>query len=466
MPFVPHTPADVDAMLATIGAADVQALFDEIDPELFHAHLALPSGESEMAMLAELARRARQDETGPCFLGAGCYDHHIPAAVWDIASRGEFLTAYTPYQAEASQGTLQVIYEYQSMLASLTGMDVSNASVYDGGSALAEAILMAVRVRKRGAGKRQGGGGAARVVVAGACHPLYLQAARSMVRNQGVSLVETGFGTDGTVAVEALERAVGGANPESPVVAVVMQQPNFFGALEPVDEIVAWAEARDALTVAVVNPVALALVKPPGEWNGKGVDIACGDGQPLGVPMASGGPSFGFLCARQEHVRQLPGRLVGRTVDNAGRTGFTLTLQAREQHIRRGKATSNICTNQGLLVTAATIHTAILGASGLRAVATECHRRTSELVTALTAVSGVSRRFGSPFFHECVLDLGTPADAVAASLAKAGIVAGLPLGRFYPQLRNCLLVCATEKRVSAEIETYRARLQLALGELR
>ena len=251
--------------------------------------------------------------------------------------------------------------------------------------------------------------------MAGVCHPHYVETARCIVRHQGIELVETGFGPSGTGTAEALAEVAA----DGDLVAVVVQQPNFFGAIEPVDDLAAGAKANGALTIAVVNPVALAALKPPGQWNGDGVDIACGDGQPLGVPMASGGPSLGFLCARRDHVRQLPGRLVGRTVDANGRIGYALTLQAREQHIRRGKATSNICTNQGLLVTAATIHMALLGASGLGAVAAECQRRTRQLVAAACAVGGVTRRFDAPHFHECVLDLGRPADAVAASPRQA-----------------------------------------------
>ena len=337
-------------MLDAIGAASVDELFDEIDPALKTADFSpLGAGIDEMTLLAEMAERARLDETGPCFLGAGCYDHHIPAAVWDIAARGEFLTAYTPYQAEASQGTLQLIYEYQTMMAALTGMEVSNASVYDGGSALGEAVLMAVRAVRRSAAR---GGGSPRVAVAGACHPLYLQAAANIVRNQGIELADTGFAADGCADLDRLAEC-------APAV-VIVAQPNFLGLIEPVDAIVRWARANGALVVAVVNPLALALLKPPGAWGDDGADIVCGDGQPLGIPMASGGPSFGFICTRRRYVRQLPGRIAGRTVDRQGRPGFTLTLQAREQHIRRGKATSNICTNQGLLVTAATVHLALL----------------------------------------------------------------------------------------------------------
>ena len=444
-------------MLDCIGAASTDELFDEIAPSLQDVDLsAVEEGVDEMTMLADMAARARQDESGPCFLGAGCYDHHIPAAVWDVASRGEFMTAYTPYQAEASQGTLQLIYEYQTMMASLTGMDVSNASVYDGGSALGEAVLMAVRATQRG---RRGAAASDakehRVALAGACHPLYAEAAANIARNQGVVLEATGFAADGTADLDALKAMT----PQ----AVVVQQPNFFGLIEPVDEITRWARANGALTIAVVNPLALAVLKPPGEWGGDGADIACGDGQPLGIPMASGGPSFGFICTRQRLVRQLPGRIAGRTVDRDQRTGFALTLQAREQHIRRGKATSNICTNQGLLVTAATIHLALMGAQGLHRVATNCHRKTRQLMQALASINGVRQRFDAPCFHECVIDLGRPAAPVVDALAEKGLACGLPLGRYFPELAHCLLVCATEKRTDADIALFRDALATVLG---
>ena len=440
-------------MLEAVGERSVEALFDEIDPSLLAADFGeLPAGTNEMALLADLAERAKRDETGPCFLGAGCYDHHIPAAVWDVASRGEFMTAYTPYQAEASQGTLQLVYEYQSMMTALAGMEVTNASVYDGGSALGEAVLMAVRASRRGA-RRQGGSETATVAVAGACHPLYLDAAANIVRHQGIRLESAGFDAEGRADLDALAALA--------PVAVIVQQPNFFGILEPVDAIVRWAREQGALVIGVVNPVMLALLEPPGRWGEDGADIACGDGQPLGIPMASGGPSFGFICTRKRLVRQLPGRIVGRTQDRHGNAAFALTLQAREQHIRRGKATSNICTNQGLLVTAATIHMALLGAEGLRRVAAQCHANTRALVAAATAVPGVAQRFDAPFCHEAVIDLGQPAEPVAAAMAARGIVAGLPLGRFYPALERCLLVCATEKRTAAEIDAFGQALDAA-----
>ena len=438
-------------MLDAIGERSIDALFDEIDPALLAADFsALPAGTNEMTLLADLAERAKRDQAGPCFLGAGCYDHHIPAAVWDIASRGEFMTAYTPYQAEASQGTLQLVYEYQTMLTALAGMEVTNASVYDGGSALGEAVLMAVRASRRSK-RQQGSDETATIAVAGACHPLYLEAAANIVRHQGIKLERTGFDAEGRADLKALAALA--------PAAVIVQQPNLFGILEPVDDIVRWARAHGALVIGVVNPVTLALLEPPGNWGDDGADIACGDGQPLGIPMASGGPSFGFICTRKRLVRQLPGRIVGRTQDRHGNTAFALTLQAREQHIRRGKATSNICTNQGLLVTAATIHMALLGADGLRRVAAQCHANTRALVAAATAVSGIAQRFDAPFCHEAVLDIGQPAEPVVAAMAAHGILAGLPLGRFYPELGNCLLACATEKRTAVEIEAFAKALQ-------
>ncbi|MCY4060311.1 MAG: aminomethyl-transferring glycine dehydrogenase subunit GcvPA, partial [Gammaproteobacteria bacterium] len=369
---------------------------------------------------------------------------------------GEYMTAYTPYQAEASQGTLQLIYEYQTMITGLTGMDVSNASVYDGGSALGEAVLMAVRANRAHPSNRTGG--PRPIAVAGACHPHYVDAAANIARNQGIELVPTGT-RDGRVDLDALASMTGERLP----VAVIVQQPNFFGLIEPVDEIADWATANGALVIAVVNPTSLALLKPPGEWGTNGADIACGDGQPLGIPMASGGPSFGFLCTRLSLVRQLPGRLVGRTVDRHDRSGFTLTLQAREQHIRRGKARSNICTNQGLLVTAATIYLAIVGAVGLSRVASRCHERTRQLVRTLTAVNGVQSRFAGPYFHEHVIDVGQPAEGVADAVAELGIIGGLPLGRYFADLRNCLLLCATEKRTDADIARYGDALRQVLN---
>ncbi len=448
MPFIPHTSEEASAMLHEIGVADMEALFDEIPAELRSDALeGVPAGMGEMAMLRWMADRAGRDRGLLCFAGAGSYDHHIPAAVWDLAARGEFMTAYTPYQAEASQGTLQVIFEYQSMMSELTAMEVSNASVYDGASGLGEAVLMAVRANRRAKG------GA--VLLAESVHPHYREVVSNVVGNQGVR-IETLPMRNGAIDVAGL--------PErNPVAAVVVQQPNFFGLLEQVDRVTDWAHARGALVIAPVNPMTLAVLKPPGRWGAQGADIACGDGQPLGVPMASGGPSFGFLCCRKALVRQMPGRLVGRTEDLDGKPGYTLTLQAREQHIRRGKATSNICTNQGLLVTAATIHMALLGAAGLARVARACRRNALGLVGRLDRIAGVAARFAGPFFHECALDLPQPADAVLGALLERGVLGGVALGRYFPDMANTLLVCATEKSTEADIETYARALERVLA---
>ena len=444
MPFIPHTEGDVADMLAEIGAADIEALFDEIPQRLRNGELNdVPEGLSEMQMLSLMSERARQDDGLACFLGAGSYDHHIPAAVWDITSRGEFMTAYTPYQAEASQGTLQLIYEYQSMMAALTGMDVSNASVYDGASGLAEAILMALR------GNRKNKSGV--VYVAQSVHPHYTQASRNIVRNQGIEIRTLPVDASGIVDGEALQQV------DVDPVAVVIQQPNFFGRLEAVDTLTEWAHQRNALVIGVVNPTTLGVLKPPGEWGEAGADIVCGDGQPLGVPMSSGGPSFGFICCRQSLVRQMPGRIIGRTVDLDGKEGFTLTLQAREQHIRRGKATSNICTNQGLLVTAGTIYLSLLGPQGMRETALKCHANAAALQRALTALPGVDCAFDGPTFHEFALRTPMPARVVISAMLEEGILAGLDLGDFVPQLPGAdhmLLVAVTEKRTAAELDRY------------
>ena len=450
MPFIPHTESDVAAMLDVIGVPDIDALFDEV-PARYRAEPLrhVPEGVGEMEMLAELGARAARDADVLCFAGAGAYDHHIPSAIWDLVSRGEFMTAYTPYQAEASQGTLQVIYEYQSMIAGLTGMDVANASVYDGGSGLAEACLMAVRANRRSKSRR--------LLVAGTLHPLYRAATETIVGNQGIELVELPAGAEGTVPADALA-----ARAEEDFAALVIQQPNFLGGLEEVDALTDAARAAGMLVIAVVNPVSLGLLAPPGDWGAEGADIVVGDGQPLGIPMASGGPYFGFMCCREKLVRQMPGRIIGRTVDLDGRVGYTLTLQAREQHIRRGKATSNICTNQGLLVTAGTIYMALMGHEGIARVAGHSHARTRMLVERLVRIDGVERSHAGPYFHEAVLRLPQPAAGVIEALAEERILGGVPLSRFDPARSHELLVCATEKRTEAEIERFAAALERVL----
>ncbi|MCX7071656.1 MAG: aminomethyl-transferring glycine dehydrogenase subunit GcvPA [Gammaproteobacteria bacterium] len=452
MPFIPHTETDVAEMLATIGAPSIDALFGEIPAELRCQGLSqVPPRIAEMDIARLMQARAAQDGTLLNFCGAGAYEHHIPAAVWEIATRGEFYSAYTPYQAEASQGTLQLLYEYQSMMCALTGMEVSNASLYDGASALAEALLMAVRANP--------GVGNGRVLMPAAVHPYYREVVAAITEAQGIQPLPLAFDpASGQTALDSLK-----AHEGQGITAVVIAQPNFFGVLEDVDAITDWAHANGALVVALVNPVSLALLKPPGEWGTKGADIVCGDGQPLGAPLSSGGPYFGFLTARQQFVRQMPGRIVGRTVDLDGKPGFTLTLQAREQHIRRSKATSNICTNQGLLVTAATIHMSLLGPEGLESAAAHSLANTAALVARLTAIPGVEAVFSGARFHEAVIRLPQAPAIVLERLAEAGIFGGFDLSAHYPELGHALLVCATETRTEADLDRYAATLRAVLA---
>jgi len=453
MPFIPHTDTDVKAMLQSIGVNSIDDLFGEIPERLRAGRLTqVPEGLSEMEVTRLMSQRANQDGAYTSFIGAGAYEHHIPAAVWEIVTRGEFYSAYTPYQAEASQGTLQLLYEYQTMMASLTGMDVSNASLYEGASGLAEAVLMAVRAHKK----------ARKILMPATVHPIYRRVVQAIVRNQHIELVELAHCAEGGhIIPESLERYEGGE-----FAALVIPQPNFFGVLEEVDALTDWAHAHHMFVIGLVNPTALAILKPPGEWGAQGADIAVGEGQPLGAPLSSGGPYFGFMCCKEPLVRQMPGRIIGRTVDKDGKPGFTLTLQAREQHIRRSKATSNICTNQGLIVSAATIYMALLGPDGLERVASACHANTLALVEKLTAIPGVKRVFNRPVFHEAVLQLEVPVSETLRALEAQGILGGYDLTEHYPHLGQSLLVCATETRTKEDIEQYAFHLERIVSKRR
>lgn len=452
MPFIPHTDTEIQSMLSTIGANDFDAIFDEIPDNLRCGNLqGVPEGLTEYEVTRLLHERAAQDQALSCFAGAGAYDHHIPAAVWEITTRGEYYSAYTPYQAEASQGTLQLIYEYQTMMASLTGMDISNASLYDGASALAEAVLMAVRGNRKSKSRK--------LLVAGTVNPTYRKVTNAIVHNQQISLEEVPFdNASGTTVTAALEAHAG-----EDYAALVIQQPNFFGGLEAVDEMTDWAHDNGMLVVAVVNPMSLAALKAPGDWGKKGADIACGEGQPLGVPMSSGGPYYGFMCCKQPLARQMPGRIVGRTVDLDGNPGFALTLQAREQHIRRSKATSNICTNQGLCVTASTIYMSLLGPEGLARVAGASHKNINTLIQALQSVSGVTVTHAGPNFHEVLIQLSKPATVVIEQMANRGFLAGVSVSDDYPQYENALLVCTTETKNETDISNYVSALSAVLN---
>ena len=446
MPFIPHTENDIREMLDSIGVSAIDQLFDEIPAELRCESMdRIPEALNEHEVSRLMGQRAAQDGQPLCFIGAGAYEHHIPAAVWEITTRGEFYSAYTPYQAEASQGTLQLIYEFQSMMTALMAMEVSNASLYDGASALAEAVLMAIRANRKSKARR--------ILLPTTVHPAYRKTAHSIVGNQDIELVDVPYDEQGGhTSVESLAKYEG-----EDIAAVVIAQPNFFGVLEDVDVLTDWAHANGALVIAVVNPVAMALLKPPGQWGDKGADVVVGEGQPLGVPLSSGGPYFGFMCCKQQYVRQMPGRIVGRTIDRDGRVGYTLTLQAREQHIRRSKATSNICTNQGLLVTAATIHMALLGGEGLRRVALACHANTRKLVAKLDG-DYIKLRFNRPYFHEAVLTSTLPLRRLLRPMYAHNLQPGYELSGDYPELGESLLVCATETKNDADLDLYQSHL--------
>jgi glycine dehydrogenase subunit 1 len=451
MPFIPHTEDEVEAMLGEIGAKSISDLFDEIPRDLLIEDLiGVPDALSEQEISRLMRRRAARDRGALCFIGAGAYEHHIPAAVWDLATRGEFYSAYTPYQAEASQGTLQTIYEYQTMMTSLTGMDVSNASLYDGATSLAEAALMSVRANRKSKSRR--------VLLAAGVNHMYQKVATAIAGSQDLTFERLPLDTNtGSSDLSSLDE-----DSNAPV-AVVIQQPSFLGTYEQVDKLTDWAHANGALVIAIVNPTTLSVLTAPGDWGEAGADIACGEGQPLGIPLSSGGPYFGIMASKEAIVRQMPGRIVGRTTDLDGNPGFTLTLQAREQHIRRSKATSNICTNQGLMVTAATIYMSLLGPEGLRRVALASQQQTAKLVALLTQIEGVDAAFSAPHFHEAVVRLDRPVGPVLEALAERGVLGGHDLSKSFPELGNALLVCATETKTEEDLEAYAAALRDVLG---
>jgi len=447
MAYIANTPDDVRVMLGAIGLDSLDQLFDMIPPEYrLGRPLAIPEALSELELTSEigaLLARNRGADLRPCFLGGGAYDHFIPAVVDNLASRGEFYTAYTPYQAEASQGTLQATFEYQTLVAQITGMDVSNASLYDGGSAVAEAVLMAMTVTRR----------LGRVVVAGSVHPEHRQILATNLANLEPELVEVPA-RDGRVEPADLAAAI-----TEDTAAVVVAYPNFFGQLEDIDQLVAAARAKGALAIVSVDPISLGLLRRPGSYD---ADIVVGEGQCLGNPLGYGGPYLGILACRESMVRKMPGRVVGETVDRRGKRCFVLTLQTREQHIRREKATSNICTNQGLLALRASIYLAALGPGGLREVAELSTRKAHYAADRLAEVPGLAMAFPGPFFKEFVVRSEKDPAAVLAEVGRLGYHGGIALGRWYPELADSILVAVTEKRTRAEIdglaEAYREAL--------
>jgi len=423
-------------MLRAIGVACVEDLFADIpEPIRRHSTLKLPKALSEMELVSYLRSLAAQNTCAddvPYFLGAGMYDHFSPAVVRHVITRSEFLTSYTPYQPEVSQGTLQSIYEFQSAICALTGMEMANASIYDGASALAEAVIMATAIRKR-----------ERVLLPTNLHPSYRKVVETYCRGLQVKLLTTPH-HNGVQDVDWLED-----NIDDSVAAVVVQHPNFFGCLEPVEAISAAAHRVGALLIAVVNPISLGVLKPPGEYE---ADIAVGDGQPLGIPMSFGGPTFGLFTCRREFARYLPGRVVGATVDQEGNRGFVLTLQTREQHIRREKATSNICTSQQLMALAATVYLCAMGPNGLRQVAMLSCRKAHYLCQQITSLEGFERCFGGHFFNEFAVRCPVPVGEVNRALRGGGIIGGYDLSRDFPELPRTMLLAVTEKRSRAEMD--------------
>lgn len=447
MPYLFDTPEQRRHMLASIGIQSIDELFSQIPGELqLNRELSLPPAVSELALQQEMEQRLGQGGTSlkTCFLGGGVYDHFIPAVVDEITSRGEFYTAYTPYQAEASQGTLQAFYEYQTLISQLTGMDVSNASLYEGGTAVSEAVFMAIRINGR----------QKKVVFAGTLHPEYKLILETYFARLGTQLVELPH-TNGVIDAVTCRAIV-----DAETTAIVIQQPNFFGCLEDVANLTAIAHEAGALSILAFDAISPGLLKKPGDY---GVDIAVAEGQPLGTPLQYGGPLLGIFTCRNEYVRKMPGRLIGKTTDRKGNDCFALNLQAREQHIRRDKATSNICTNQGLLALRTTVFLATVGPRGMKQMATLSHQKARYAAELLTKIPGAELRFNQPFFREFLLQTPKPATEVLSALARKGINVGPDLARFQMTgvdgWQNCFLVAVTEKRTRTEIESLAKALR-------
>lgn len=441
--YCPHTPEQIREMLGVIGVAEIAELFASIPPELRARSFDLPPGMSEFEMLRRIGELAAGDRHDIIpFIGGGWYDHVIPSVVDRLAARAEFATSYTPYQPECSQGTLQALYEYQTAICRLTGMDATNASLYDGGTALAEAALMSLRIT----GRR-------RIILDGTVNPLSRSIVRTYLANLDVEVLETSPSNGMSDRTAILSRLDDG------VAALIVQNPSFFGAVDDLSDLADEIHRCGGLLVVSVYPVALGILKSPGEM---GADMAVGDGQSLGNPVSFGGPSFGFLAVRREHIRNLPGRIVGETVDREGKRGFVLTLQAREQHIRRHRATSNICSNQSLCALRGLIFLSVVGKEGLVDLARLNYDKAGYAKGVLAAVRGVSLLTDGPTFNEFTLTLPLDAEHVAERLLAKGIAAGVPLGGYYPGMKRCLTVTVTEKRTREEIDALGRGLEEAL----
>jgi glycine dehydrogenase subunit 1 len=445
MRYLPKSPSERQAMLAAIGARSVEELFQSI-PEAFRLTkpLQLPGPLSEAELIGFFRERAAENSLGyASFLGAGVYSHLRSVVTDTILLRGEFLTSYTPYQAEISQGTLQAIFEFQTLMCELTGQEVANASMWDGSTATTEAVLMAERLTRR-----------RRVLVARSLHPEYRQVLATYARNLDLQIEEIGFTASGQIDKEALSSAM-----NADTAAVLVQSPNFFGVIEPVAQIAQIAHAVEALSVvAITEAVSLGLVKPPAE-----ADIVAMEAQSFGMPTSYGGPYAGVIATRDKFVRQMPGRLAGQTTDAQGRRGFCLTLATREQHIRREKATSNICTNQALCALAATVHLCLLGKEGLREMAGQNVAKAQFALAELTKIPGVRRVFDGPLFNEFVVRFPRSVKLINAQLLRKKIIGPLPLGQSFPELTKCGLVCVTETTPRAEIERLAAEVKQILS---
>ncbi|MBT7618187.1 MAG: aminomethyl-transferring glycine dehydrogenase subunit GcvPA [Calditrichaeota bacterium] len=438
MDFTSHTDTDIKKMLEKIGVDSIDEIIAQIIPERLKLNrdLELPDCAPETSLARELSEMAGQNKAAGSslsFLGGGVYDHYTPAAVSNITSRSEFSTAYTPYQAEVSQGTLQTIYEFQTMVARLMGMDAANASHYDGATALTEGVLMAVRKSRKNS-----------VVVPAGLNPAYLSVLETYCKPVGVEIRKL-ESADGLIDLDNLKAMVQDAG------AVVLQQPNFFGLIEPVEEAAQIAHDAKAFVVSSTYPSSLALLKPPGQW---GADVATAEGQAFGVPMSMGGPYLGLFAVKKAFIRQMPGRVVARTIDSQNRDGFCLTLQTREQHIRREKATSNICSNQALVALSALVYMSLTGRDGLRQVATDGYRRAHYLAGELQKIPGCKLRYSTEFFNEFVLELPVSAENVISQLAEKNILAGPPPGRWFEGMENSLLIAVTEKRIKTDLDEF------------
>lgn len=451
MRYLPHTTAEVVEMLSVIGVDSIEKLFDGIPSELrVPQAMALPAATSEPDLMRELHGMADRNAHAPqflSFLGGGSYNHFIPSWIWQLVLRGEFLTPYTPYQPEISQGTLQVIFEYQSMMCELFGLEVANASNYDCSTAVSEAVFMAQRVTKR-----------RDYCIVDTVHPEYRQVAETTVCVDGTAHAHViPHTTGGGVDMDALDRAL-----QPSCAACVVQYPSFFGTVEDLRPIAERVHAAGALLVVVVpDPIAMGLLEAPGAM---GADIVVAEGQPLGIPVSYGGPYVGIFATRRQFVRQMPGRLAGCTVDSIGQRGFVLTLSTREQHIRREKATSNICTNQQLCALAATMYTAWIGKVGLQKLARLNWEKAEYAKATLGAIPGVRVPFALPTFHEFVIQLPQAAESVLATLCEQHIFGGLDVGRWFPELKNHVVVCVTEQLQKEDIDRYATVLAAILSE--